>query len=61
VVGYIVARYMSSLFGRRLLPRLGVHRSGAAALQTVLFYLLLVIFILVSLNWATSLSHGSRF
>ena len=50
VVGYILSRYMSSLFGHRILPRFGVNRSGAAALQTVLFYILLVVFTLVALN-----------
>lgn len=50
VLGFFLSRFLSHLFGRRFLARV-LERSAAAALQTVLFYLLLVIFSLFALRF----------
>jgi len=52
VVGYIASRILSRLVRRALPARLKVSAGGVAALETVAFYLLLVVFSLMSLNIA---------
>ena len=49
-VGYLLSRLISRLFGRRFLPRLGVHSSAASAFQSLLFYTLLVLFAVFALK-----------
>jgi small-conductance mechanosensitive channel len=49
VIGYLVSRFLSRLFGRRVLPRVGMHQSAAAALQTVVFYTLVATFAMLAL------------
>jgi potassium efflux system protein len=44
LVGLLVARFLSRLAGKRILPRLGVDEGGAATLQTIAYYLMLAIF-----------------
>ena len=41
LVGYYLARTLSRLLGRRILPRLGLNGSACTAFQTVAFYLML--------------------
>lgn len=50
VVGVSVARYFSRLVGRRLLPRVGLDEGAAAAIQSILFYVLVLTLGLVSLR-----------
>jgi small-conductance mechanosensitive channel len=52
IVGFWVARWIAGLFGRRVLLRVGVHPSGAAAIQTVLFYTLVCLLGLLALRMA---------
>ncbi|NIP84709.1 MAG: mechanosensitive ion channel [Planctomycetales bacterium] len=49
-VGYLLSRVISRLFGGRFLPRVGVNPSAASALQTVLFYTLVVLFAVFALK-----------
>ncbi len=49
-VGYLLSRVISRLFGNRFLPRVGVNPSAASALQTVLFYSLLILFAVFALK-----------
>ncbi|MCA9245721.1 MAG: mechanosensitive ion channel [Planctomycetales bacterium] len=48
--GFWCSRVLSRLFGKRLLPRLGVNESAASALQTIAFYLLVTISALTALR-----------
>ena len=48
--GIIASRYISRFIGRWLLARMGVNASAAAAFQSVAFYLLFLIFTLLTLN-----------
>lgn len=48
--GMFGARVASRVIGRRVLPRLGVTEGGAAAVQTIFFYLLVVSVFLVALH-----------
>ena len=50
VLGFWLSRLISSLIGRRILPRAGVNKSAAAALQTVIFYVLVLMFTLFALH-----------
>ncbi len=50
--GFIISRFLSRAFGRRLLGRLKVNESATAALQSVVFYLLLVVFVIIALRFA---------
>ncbi len=49
IIGYLVSRFLSRLIGKRVLPRVGMHTSAAAALQTVAFYTLVTTFTLLAL------------
>src|SRR5262245_3644434 len=49
-LGYFVSGLISRWFGKRLLPRLGMHESAAAALQSLAFYALVATFTLFSLR-----------
>ncbi len=44
LAGLLLARSLSRLVGKRVLPRLGVDEGGAATLQSLTFYLLLAVF-----------------
>ncbi len=48
--GYVVAKLLSRRLGRLVLPRLGLTTGGAAALQTLVYYALLAIFVLWALH-----------
>jgi small-conductance mechanosensitive channel len=48
--GGAVARYISRMFGRRVLRRLGLEAGAATAFETLLFYLFVVIFTLIALR-----------
>ncbi len=49
-IGFLLAGVVSRFIGRRLLPRLGVNRGGATAVQSVVFYSLVVLFSLIALE-----------
>ncbi|MCA9236102.1 MAG: mechanosensitive ion channel [Planctomycetales bacterium] len=51
VVGYLLSKRVSRWMGRRLLPRLGVHEGGAAALESLGFYGLMLISMLTALRF----------
>ncbi len=48
--GYVLSKMIARLFGTRFLPRMKVTPSAAAALQSVLFYVLVVIFAIIALR-----------
>lgn len=48
--GYVLSKMIARLFGTRFLPRMKVTQSAAAALQSVLFYVLVVIFAIIALR-----------
>lgn len=48
--GYVLSKIIARLFGTRFLPRMKVTQSAAAALQSVLFYVLIVIFAIIALR-----------
>lgn len=48
--GVLVARLVSGWLARRLLPRLGMNEGGAAAIRSIVFYLLIVTFIFIALR-----------
>ena len=50
IVGYILSKHLSRAVGRRLLPKVGVHKSAAAALQSLTFYILLFTVTLLALK-----------
>ena len=50
VVGMSAARFASRFLGRRLLPRVGLDEGAAAAIQSLLFYILVLTLGLVSLR-----------
>jgi len=50
IIGLLISRWLSRWFGRRLLPRMHVNESAAAALQSVAFYVLVVIFAFIALT-----------
>jgi small-conductance mechanosensitive channel len=51
LVGLKVSRWGSMALGDRLLPKLGVHESAAAALKTISFYALVSLTALAALQW----------
>lgn len=51
-IGYITAKISSWWFGSRFLPRLGMHHSAIAPVQTISFYVLLATFSGLSLRLA---------
>jgi small-conductance mechanosensitive channel len=48
--GWILARFLSSLFAHRLLKRFRMSRDATAAIRTLVFYVLLAIFVLHALR-----------
>jgi small-conductance mechanosensitive channel len=48
--GWVLARFLSSLFANRLLKRFRMSRDATAALRTLVFYVLLAIFVLHALR-----------
>ena len=50
VIGMGAARFLSRFLGRRLLPRVGINEGAAAAIQSLLFYALVLTLGLVSLR-----------
>lgn len=42
ILGMIASRVFSRMVGKRLLPRLGLNEGAAAAIQTILFYVLVI-------------------
>ena len=50
IVGVTAARYFCRFLGRRLLPRVGLNEGAAAALQSIVFYVLVLGLALVSLK-----------
>jgi small-conductance mechanosensitive channel len=48
--GIVASRYISRFVGRWLLARMGVNASAAAAFQSVAFYVLFLVFTLLTLN-----------
>ncbi|MEM9351958.1 MAG: mechanosensitive ion channel domain-containing protein [Planctomycetota bacterium] len=50
LVGCLLARLFSRFVGRRVLPRLGVNRGASTAIQSVLFYALLISVFFISLE-----------
>ncbi|MBZ0172737.1 MAG: mechanosensitive ion channel, partial [Phycisphaerales bacterium] len=50
LLGFLASRLISAWIGKRLLPRLGVNEGAAAAIRSVLFYLLLITFIFIALR-----------
>jgi potassium-dependent mechanosensitive channel len=49
-VGWLVSRWLSRMLSRRILPRFGLDGGNAAALQSIVFYLVFVLFGYVSLE-----------
>jgi small-conductance mechanosensitive channel len=52
VVGVVVARVVSAYVGKRALPRFRIERGAAAAIQTIVYYLLLTIGVMLAVNTA---------
>lgn len=52
LAGYAISKLLSRLIGRRILTRLGVNAGAATAVQTISFYLLLIVFGFLSLELA---------
>jgi potassium-dependent mechanosensitive channel len=50
VLGSLLARWLSHLLGKRLLPRFQTDPSVVAGLQTLAFYLLLIFFVILALD-----------
>jgi len=51
VIGLSVSRRASRAIGQRVLPRIGVHESAAAAMQSISFYALVMLTGLLALRW----------
>lgn len=49
-LGFLASRYLARLLGRRVLPRLGMHEHAASALQSLAFYVFVLMFTLFSLR-----------
>ena len=52
VVGVVVARAVSAYVGRRALPKFRIEQGAAAAIQTIVYYLLLTIAVMLAVNTA---------
>lgn len=52
VVGVVVARVVSAYVGKRALPRFKIERGAAAAIQTIVYYVLLTIGVMLAVNTA---------
>jgi len=50
LIGLLLSRVISRWLGRRVFPRVGLHMSASAALQSIIFYSLVVIFTLYALH-----------
>lgn len=50
LAGFALAWILSRLLSRRVLPRMGVHRGATAAIEAVVFYLLLATFVFAGLQ-----------
>ncbi|MBI84828.1 MAG: hypothetical protein CMJ81_16670 [Planctomycetaceae bacterium] len=50
LIGFVLSRQISWFFGRRLLPRMGMHIRAAAAFQSITFYVLITTFTLAALK-----------
>ena len=50
-VGFFAARIISRIFGNRLLSRFGLNEGAVAALKSLIFYSLLVVFTLLALRF----------
>jgi potassium efflux system protein len=50
IIGYLASRFLSRMFGRRVLPRVGMHESAATAMQSIVFYVLVATFTLLALK-----------
>ncbi len=49
-LGFFAARLISAWLGRRLLPRVGFNEGAAAAIRSVIFYVLLISFVFIALR-----------
>ncbi len=52
VLGFLLARFLSKLLGRKLFPRVGLDEGASATFQTLAFYALLAVFGIYALQWA---------
>ena len=50
ILGFFAARWISAWLGRRLLPRVGFNEGAAAAVRSVIFYVLLISFVFIALR-----------
>lgn len=50
VLGFFAARLISGWLGRKLLPRLGMNEGAAAAIRSIVFYILIVSFVFIALR-----------
>ena len=50
LLGLFISRLLSGVFARRVLPRLGMTQAGAAAIRSIVFYILLFSFTLLALR-----------
>ncbi len=50
VIGLLFSGFLSRLFGRRLLPRLGIEAGAAAAIESLLYYAFVVGLVLLALR-----------
>jgi potassium-dependent mechanosensitive channel len=51
IIGYYVARFLSRLLGRRL-PKVGIDEAAAHAIESITFYILMILFGLGTLRFA---------
>jgi len=51
LIGVLASRLLSRVLGQRVLPRLGMHRSAATAIQSLTFYALVATFTLWALRF----------
>ncbi len=52
IIGVFLARLISARIGKRVLPRMNVNAGAASAIQTILYYAILLLTVLVSLQIA---------
>jgi len=50
VIGLIFSKLFSSLLGKRILPRFGLNQGAATVMQTVVFYSMVALSVLLALN-----------
>jgi len=51
LIGVILSRLLSRTLGKRVLPRLGLHRNASSAIQSLVFYVLIATFSLWALHF----------